>query len=224
MKTIRALSLLLGFAFVAIVASACVFTEKNYNPTDESCFVFTEVDGGYSVALNSEAEIPEDVVIPKTYNGQNVVAIADKGFYAAGIKTIKIPATVEHIGSVAFSSCSSLKSVTIIDGGLKSIGDYAFYSCSNLSDIELPESLVSIGKSSFENTAVCSVKLQRNVVSVGENAFKGCESLASVYIGMNVSSIGDGAFKNCNTNIKFTISQNNSYYELVDNSYSPKNS
>lgn len=216
MKNLRKIALSLAVCMLITMLSACVLTQKDYTPTDENFFTFTEVEGGYAISKKEGETLPSDVVIPKKYNGKNVVQIADKGFYLSEIETLKIPETVKHIGSVAFSSCPNLKRVTILEGGLESIGDYTFYSCSKLSDVELPESLVSIGKSAFQSTAIGDIDLRKNVETVGASAFRGCENLASVYIGMNVSYIGENAFDGCNSSIKFFISESSPYFELVE--------
>lgn len=216
MKAIRFIVLSICVCLLTISLSGCIFTQKDYNPTDESLFTFKEVTGGYSISQKEGEILPSDVVIPKTYQGKNVVQIADKGFYACEFESVKIPETIKHIGSIAFSSCSSLKKVTILDGGVESIGDYAFYSCNSLTDVELPESLVSIGTSAFQSCMISDVDLRRNVQTVGENAFRGCKNLASVYVGANVSYIGENAFAGCNSKIIFTIAQGNPNFVLVD--------
>ena len=74
----------------------------------------------------------------------------------------------------AFSNCTSLTNVTILDS-VTSIGDYAFNGCYYLQSI-------TIGNS---------------VTSIGDYAFNGCESLQSITIGNSVTNIGDYAFANC---------------------------
>lgn len=63
------------------------------------------------------------------------------------------------IGEYAFSGCSSLMSITILEG-VTSIGAHAFENCSRLTSITIPES----------------------VTSFGEFAFSGCSSLKSLYV------------------------------------------
>ena len=81
---------------------------------------------------------------------------------------------VTSIGSYAFSSCSSLASVTIPDG-VTSIRDNAFYLCSSLASVTIPDS----------------------VTSIRDNAFYNCYSLASVTIPDSVTSIENYAFYYC---------------------------
>lgn len=61
---------------------------------------------------------------------------------------INIPATIEnlpvtHIGDYAFSSCDSLRSITLPDS-VTSIGNYAFEELNSLSSIVIPDSVINI--------------------------------------------------------------------------------
>ena len=80
----------------------------------------------------------------------------------------------ESIGSSAFSSCSTLESVILVES-IKSIGSSAFKGCSMLS----------------------SITIHDNVVDIGEYAFSGCSSLKSITIPESVKTIGKSAFNNC---------------------------
>ena len=90
------------------------------------------------------------------------------------LSTYSIKKGTKWIGSSAFSSCSSLTSITI-PNSVTSIGDWAFFDCSSLTSVTIGES----------------------VTNIGENAFDGCSSLTSVTIGESVTSIGDLAFNGC---------------------------
>ena len=71
-----------------------------------------------------------------------------------------IPDSVTSIGDFAFSSCSSLHSVTIPDS-VTSIGDRAFYDCSSLHSVTIPDSVTSIDNWAFDD---CS-SLQSIIIS-----------------------------------------------------------
>ena len=64
-------------------------------------------------------------------------------------KEIKIPDSVETIGTNAFHNCQDLESITL-PASLKTIESSAFGYCRNLSEIELPTSLTTIEISVFD--------------------------------------------------------------------------
>lgn len=69
-------------------------------------------------------------------------------------------------------------------------------------DVVIPKSLrgkkvIGIEKSAFEEAKITSVKIGKNVKSVGQNAFKNCASLKSVELDEGVVSLGEAAFYGC---------------------------
>lgn len=54
---------------------------------------------------------------------------------------------------------------------------------------------------------ICAVMIPNSVMSIGNRAFSGCESLASINIPNSVISIGYGAFDNCKSLKNITISE-----------------
>lgn len=91
------------------------------------------VPDGYAVD-QGDAMYLEEIVIPSTYKGKAVTALADNAFSEAKVKSITIPDSVTSIGNSAFKSCSNLTSVVIPDG-VTSIGNQAFYNCSSLTRV-----------------------------------------------------------------------------------------
>ena len=140
-------------------------------------------------------------------------------YVPSSLKTVVITGGVS-IGSSAFSSCSSLTSITIPDS-VTSIGDSAFYGCSSLTSITIPDSVTSIGSYAFSycssliqkengvcyvdkwvidcDTSVTKISLRNNTVGIGARAFSGRSSLTSITIPNSVTSIGNSAFSGCSS-------------------------
>ena len=59
------------------------------------------------------------------------------------------------------------------------IGKYAFLGCSGLTSVEIPTSVIKIGKSAFKNCYNLDIVIdnRESSVSVEENAFYGCKSV-----------------------------------------------
>ena len=94
---------------------------------------------------------------------------------------ILLEGRVTHIGSSAFSGCTSLTSVGLYCE-LKKIGVSAFRGCSSLTSVGLSNTVTEIGSYAFaECTSLQSIKLpQYGLVKIGSYAFAGCSSLQSI--------------------------------------------
>ena len=150
------------------------------------------------------------------YNGINYTVLTvpsgrENGTVEVGVNPnasgkITIPATitvgentytVTSIGDGAFSWCSGLTSVDILDG-VTSIGNSAFLECHNLTSVDIPDSVTSIGDGAFYRCLrLTSVNIPDGVTSIGNSAFSFCRGLTSVTIPGSVTSIGNGAFSDC---------------------------
>ena len=116
--------------------------------------------------------------------------------YPAGKKgnNYKIPDGVTEIGSIAFSRCSSLTSVTI-PNSVTSIGSGALNGCTSLTRVTIPKSVTKIGWNAFSDcTSLTSITIPNSVISIDWYAFRGCTSLKSITIPNSVTSIGKNAF------------------------------
>lgn len=128
-------------------------------------FVFDEKLEGYAVKMGKCTDA--EIVIPRTYQGKAVVAVAENGFReCSAITKVVIPDTVSHIGESAFYKCTLLESVTLPDR-LAEIGKWAFYKCVGLTSITIPRNVRKIGLRAF---ADCET-LKQFVVEEGNNFF-----------------------------------------------------
>ncbi len=121
------------------------------------------------------------------------------------LSTYTIKEGTRFIGGSAFSSCSSLTSVTI-PNSVTSIGNDAFEYCSSLTSVTIPNSVTNIESSVFYGCSrLTSVMIPNSVTSIGYSAFAGCHSLTSVTIPNSVTSIGSSAFSRCSSLTSVTI-------------------
>ena len=117
----------------------------------------------------------------------------------AGCKDSVIPAdgSVTAIGNLAFYNCDGLTDIVIPDK-IVSVGASAFEDCAMLADITIGNQVASIGNSAFLGcTALTDVVIPDSVTTMGVYVFSGCTALKSVTVGKQVATIGNSAFSGC---------------------------
>ena len=81
------------------------------------------------------------------------------------------------------------------------IGEHAFFQCVNLENIIMPDSVKTICRYSFSNIGsrgkLKTLILGKNVETIGEYAFKYCQSLETIVLSEKLTEIGDYAFSDC---------------------------
>jgi len=91
------------------------------------------------------------LLVPETVAGQTVTALSENCFYGADtLITVKLPDTLEVIGSQAFADCTKLRGVFIPESVIR-IGASAFWGCSKLESLYIPSNVASIGTGAFYN-------------------------------------------------------------------------
>lgn len=96
-----------------------------------------------------------------------------------------------------FSGCKNLTNIIIPDS-VVTIGRSAFYGCSGLKSITIPDSVVSIEEKTFANcSGIETVMLSGNITTIPKLAFMNCSSLKNITLPNKVTYIGDSAFTAC---------------------------
>ena len=119
------------------------------------------------------------------------------GGYTSDIKTVSMPSSLEHIGNMAFASCSNIDSISF-PGNLVSVGNYAFSGCNHLGSVTMNNGLQSIGTFAFSNcTSLNGITIPSTVNTINSDAFDGCSSLESITVPESVTSFGTSVFNDC---------------------------
>lgn len=183
-------------------STAIICMNGEYDPTVSETFT-----SGLSFALNSDLTgyivkkyqgTEVNVIIPSTYNGLPVVAIAGSSFAQKEIVSVTVPASVKEISTYAFSSCASLTEVIFAEEcGLLTIGEGAFKYCSALTSFTIPKTVITLSKEAFrECAALESIAFEEGTLIevIGDSAFYNCEKLKNVSIPDSVTTIEAYAF------------------------------
>lgn len=156
----------------------------NYTVKESAIGISSCAFGG----LNSLVEI----------NLSQVKYIGECAFAGSGIKNLKLPKSVSHLGYRAFGYCENLYSVEIsssidtinpetfrdcpllnfvsISGNVVSIGRMAFANCISLKNVHLSKCLIKIGELAFCNCAIKEIELPKSLLHMDYSPFCGCRN------------------------------------------------
>ena len=113
--------------------------------------------------------------------------------------SITIPAHIESIEGSAFYACLELKTVKFAaDSQLSRLAARSFSHCKNLTNIDLPQSLKSIGHCVFANTKISHLQLPDSVQFTSPKAFTGMEELEEITLPKNLEKLERNIFYGCN--------------------------
>ncbi len=158
--------------------------------------------------------------------GEKLSGIGDYAFYdCANLRSITLNNGLNTIGVGSFANCINMNEVNIDQHSYVSvIGDYAFYNCQALAEFTVPNSVRTIGNSAFEDCfGISHIEISgkgENVLlsNLGENVFRGCESLASLTFPRQFTQEVDIAtFEGCSA-LKYIATPDNRTINFVSNS------
>ena len=141
-------------------------------------------------------------------------SIGDSAFEdCSSLTSLTLPSSLQSIGDSAFWGCNSLTSLTL-PSSLQSIEGGAFTGCTSLRSVICNQFYKVIGQMllSSDGTQVIAywgenseVTIPEGVQSIGDSAFKYCESLSSLTLPTSLQSIGDSAFYGCSSLTSLTL-------------------
>lgn len=144
-----------------------------------------------------------DIVIPESVNYNNrTFSVTSIEYSAFGTGHIK------YYDSYYDNYGCKVNSV-VLPGSIREIGSYAFQNCQLLTNIEIPESVTSIGERAFWSSSISSISIPNSVKNLGIYCFAGCKQLSSIFLGNSVQEVGKYAFVGCPALLEVFITSNN---------------
>ncbi len=145
--------------------------------------------------------------------------VGNLAFAQSGVRRARVSGGGQGYGTGVFSECASLKSL-ILEEGVCHIADRMGYGCRALGEVQVPDSLVSVGRNVWEGTLFLEnwlqkgreseaeilwdgrnlggeVRLRETVRIVAGGAFYGNRNLTEMEIPESVQWVGPAAFKGC---------------------------
>ena len=187
-------------------AENCTNAGSYDNPIFYNCSKLSSITIGENVKTIPDYAFKGRSGLTSVTIPNGVTSIGWDAFYGCSrLTSVTIGNSVTSIGDYAFSGCSSLTSIIIPDS-VTSIGGGAFSGCDLLayneydnayylgSDINKYVVLVKTVSSS-----ITSCNINDNCKIICNNSFDSCNKFTSITIPNRVTSIGDYAFKGCNS-------------------------
>lgn len=164
---------------------------------------YFENDDIFTIKMTGDVESIGERAFKKCSNLTNIIFsdnCSEIGWEAfAGcerLEEIILPDSIRKIGPRAFADCRRLKRI-VIPEGCSEIDWGAFAGCENLEEIVLPNSLGSLSPQLFLNCKkLRRVTLPTHIDSLPDEIFKGCERL-DMKLNSNIVKVGNKAFENC---------------------------
>ena len=116
-------------------------------------------------------------------------------------KELYIGDGVTYVGNNAFDGMSYIKKVRLPET-LTGVGEWAFYL---VGVTELPRGLVSIGNQAFHGCDFVELVIPQGITEIPAYAFSSCKKLKTLVLHSDIKSIGTSAFSDCTEIESLTI-------------------
>lgn len=114
--------------------------------------------------------------------------------YTLHIKGTGVMADYATANDVPWNSYKDQITIGIVEDDITHLGARAFVLTSKLESVTLPNSLISIGESAFNQSGLTSITLPEKLETIGKNAFWHGKLSGKLVIPETVKTISDGAF------------------------------
>ena len=181
------------------------FAERDISIPSDISFNPTNVNAMTATLTNQTVE---EIVVPLTYGGEAVEAIAGGSSEDNAIlQSVYLSKNVKYIAPNTFENCVNLQSINLEN--VTHISNNAFESCSTLDvDFSKLTNLQRIGQYAFAGSGVTEFNPASTLQSVGNYAFSACENLTKVFQNYTVFGDVDGIFSGSPVNYIYINTSN----------------
>lgn len=159
-----------------------------------------------------------DLVIPQDIEGTAVTSIGSQAFSKEGLSSVQLPEGLETIEDGGFLS-NQLTAVEL-PSSMVSIGKMGFAVNKELSQVQLNEGLQIIDDRAFNtNSSLESIVLPDSLHSIGNFAFNGTKLQGDIRLGSQLKKVGDNAFKGASPALTLSIAEGSSPLEIGINAF-----
>lgn len=138
----------------------------------------------------------------------SLTTIGDCAFRNFNGTSVVIPSSVTSIGAGAFSGMYNATSTDAIQFPNEELklqyfeADKAFYGCYELETIIFPAGITRLGSYFASGSHVSEIEIPNTVIEIGNSAFEDCQRLTSIVVPDSVKTIGEGAFSETRMGLK----------------------
>ena len=110
------------------------------------------------------------VTIPEIIENKKVTKIASEAFEGKNLLEVNMPDTIKEIGKYAFASNMYMTNIKL-SASLKSIPEGMLAFCGKLKELDVPPSVKSIGKNSFDYVKLRKIIIPASVQKISNKIF-----------------------------------------------------
>ena len=206
----------------SLIISSVFFESKHTYQTGTSYVYFVDdfvfYDDGIDVFLAAYTGKSQSVVLPAYYNGKEYGIYKYAFWECKGLKSISIPDSIQYIYCTSFAWSNDLPYSEVDGVTYLAVDDNPYAVLINGSNsrgsVYVPETTLFICAKAFAyNDAPNNIIISDGVISIGCDAFNGCNSLTSITVPNSVRYIGEGAFSYCGRDgMTVYLKAGNEYY------------
>ena len=112
----------------------------------------------------------KQITIPDTIDDKPVTKIASEAFEGKNLLEVNMPDTIKEVGKYAFASNMYMTNIKL-SASLKSIPEGMLAFCGKLKELNVPPSVKSIGKNSFDYVKLRKIIIPASVQKISNKIF-----------------------------------------------------